>query len=105
MALALACGDNEWQQYFVSLQACLELALFEQLAGEVVNCTFFWQMKMMVKHDKDDNLWTRAEEWGIIFKVESYVRRAPKYRQTPRRVVLCSLCALCFFLGLFFLLQ
>lgn len=41
MALALACSDNEWQQYFVSLQACLELALFEQLVGEVVNCAFF----------------------------------------------------------------
>lgn len=41
MALALAYGDCEWQKYFVSLQACLELASFEQLAGEVVDCTVF----------------------------------------------------------------
>lgn len=48
----------------------------------------FWQMKMTVKHDKGDNLMSRAEESGASFlKSNSYTGRTPKERRDTKRII------------------
>lgn len=72
----------------VSACMCLEQLCWNSWLGKLWTALTFWHMKMTVKHDKDDNLMSRAEESGTSFlKSYSYIGRTPKGRQDTKRVI------------------